>query len=680
MWHFNHGQYVPRFSMSSLWRRCGLLAIIAVTATALTACGGSGSSDGNSPGMQGQACDNCGTTILSLTDAQGDFLAYSVDVSSLTLQRADGTVVETVPATTTVDFSKLVNLSEILSAKQIPGGNYTGGRITLDYTNANIIVDDGTAAGLKVTAVDDMGNPLTQVTLNIQFDNNKLIVTPGRIANLALDFNLLASNTVNTATAQVTVNPVLMASLTPAVDRQTLVRGQLQSVDVASSNYMVMVFPFAEMNHDHGQLTVATNDTTTFNIDGVTYTRAAGLMQLNNEPTGTVTLAYGTLSTADHTFTATSVLAGSSVINKKLDRIEGTVVARNGNVIMVRGARWCVPNDSVENFMRKDVAVTVGDATTVTEDGHSGSFDISDISVGQHAVFFGVASSNGSSGSSSSASSSSSSSSASSSSASSSAMGAAMAGAQNFSRHDDISRLPTVSLDATAGSARLELTSAWGMVNSTSGTTATINLQSIDGRSPASLDFTGTGADPSAYRIMMMNNSVALPDSSAVRFMGFVAPFGASAAADFYADTIISYAQTNATVFIRWGDAHGGTAMPFATLDATTMGISQDELDASIRPTVIAGPQVISLLTTAGHTTGLNLVAPDATAMNTQYAILHRGSRTINTYASFGDFESAAQTAIAVSGTTTLAVIAQGPYTSSSATLKTSDAALILSD
>ncbi|HLN48901.1 MAG TPA: hypothetical protein VK251_05285, partial [Steroidobacteraceae bacterium] len=56
----------------------------------------------------GQSCSNCGTAVLSLTDAPGDFLSYIVNVASLQLTRSDGTVVQTVPATTQVDFAQLV--------------------------------------------------------------------------------------------------------------------------------------------------------------------------------------------------------------------------------------------------------------------------------------------------------------------------------------------------------------------------------------------------------------------------------------------------------------------------------------------------------------------------------------------------------------------------------------------
>ena len=46
--------------------------------------------------------------MIGLTDADGDFLSYSVDVVSLTLTKADGAIVATLPLRQRVDFADLV--------------------------------------------------------------------------------------------------------------------------------------------------------------------------------------------------------------------------------------------------------------------------------------------------------------------------------------------------------------------------------------------------------------------------------------------------------------------------------------------------------------------------------------------------------------------------------------------
>ena len=74
--------------------------------------------------------------MVTMTDAKGDFLSYIVTLTSLQLQTAAGATVETIPATTKVDFSKLVDLSEVLSAGQIPPAEYVSAKLTIDYSNA----------------------------------------------------------------------------------------------------------------------------------------------------------------------------------------------------------------------------------------------------------------------------------------------------------------------------------------------------------------------------------------------------------------------------------------------------------------------------------------------------------------------------------------------------------------
>src|SRR5579871_2171762 len=110
--------------------------------TALTACGG-GMSNSSTPASapsspstpQSCTASTCGSMMVTMTDAAGDFLSYQVNLLSLELKKADGTLVETLPATNSVDLTQLVSLSEILSARQIPPGNYVAAQVTVDYTN-----------------------------------------------------------------------------------------------------------------------------------------------------------------------------------------------------------------------------------------------------------------------------------------------------------------------------------------------------------------------------------------------------------------------------------------------------------------------------------------------------------------------------------------------------------------
>src|SRR5712675_1805376 len=63
--------------------------------------------------------DDEGVVAIGLTDAQGDFLTYTVDVTSLTLTKADGTVVQTLPQRTRIDFAQVVDLTEFVTGATI---------------------------------------------------------------------------------------------------------------------------------------------------------------------------------------------------------------------------------------------------------------------------------------------------------------------------------------------------------------------------------------------------------------------------------------------------------------------------------------------------------------------------------------------------------------------------------
>ena len=66
---------------------------LAAAALALAGCGGSGGGSADmtaAPTATPSACADCGTLMVGLTDADGDFVSYSVDVLSIKLQRANG--------------------------------------------------------------------------------------------------------------------------------------------------------------------------------------------------------------------------------------------------------------------------------------------------------------------------------------------------------------------------------------------------------------------------------------------------------------------------------------------------------------------------------------------------------------------------------------------------------------
>ena len=544
------------------WLPAGACALLMTT---ISACGGGMSMSSTAPSTpsasvtpEGCTASTCGSMLTTITDAAGDFLAYQVNLVSLQLMKADGTIVETLPAITAVDFVQLINLSEILSARQIPPGDYIAAQVTVDFTNASIMVDDGTGTGVAVKPVDSSGIALSQLQLMVQLDRkNQLQINAAKVSRIAFDFNLLASNMVDLNAKTVTVSPVLAASVVPIDDKPVRVRGEIASVDTATGTYTVQVDPF----HDHspGQLNplvIITNDSTTFEINGTPFVGAAGLAQLATLAAGTLSAAFGTLDPTSQTFTARSVLAGSS-LEGDVDQISGTVIARTGNALTVHGAHL-----QSGDFLAGNSTVTIGAATAVTAQGQTSAapaHTIAEISVGSLIDAFGTATKDGSG---------------------------------HF------------TLDATAGRVRLDFTQVQGVLNVAGTGQITMQLDSID-RLPASLfDFSGTGAapgvptDPAKYVLSTGNLDVSsFAAGGSLLGIGFVAPFG-SAPPDFDAVTLADVSQDDnsgkgAQMDIDWGDA--GTAVPFKALDAHHLDLDVSNAAIGSHHRIQVDPQDIDI-------------------------------------------------------------------------------------
>ncbi len=619
----------------------------------LAACGsGGGASSGSlangapvatSSGTPAQACNGCGAAIVSLTDAPGDFLSYVVNVVSLQLTRSDGTVVQAVPVTTKVDFAQLVNLAEIISTSQIPAGQYVSAAITLDYGGATIVVDNG-GGGVTIapgniidgatSAPLTAPNP-TQMTLTVALTSNAPFdVKSGAVANLALDFNLAASNAVApspTIPTTVTVNPVLTATLVPDATKQLRVRGSL--VSTSASGFVVNVLPFDNDHGDSGQITVQTTSATTFTINGVSLAGSAGLAQLASQSAGTMTAAYGSYDVTTGTFTAGSVLAGSSVAGTRLDSVTGTVVSRSGNNLMLADGMAMHAGLDDPSFAH-EISATVGAATAVSEQGVPGTFTVQDISVGQRLQLSGHLATGGSG---------------------------------------------TVSLDATAGNALLMPTRLQGTVTALAPDLVTVNLQSLDGQAAAGLLFAGTGAT-SAQDASAASYAVSVPAAldiaslsigTPVSFVGFVSPFGA-APPDFAASALADYGNTRAEFNVRWT---AGITAPFASLTSSGLSVSQTALAASAAHFVEIAFERIDLSTLTG---GVQLV-PDAAATNTSFTIGHRSSWKGDSYSTFGDFVTAL-TADLNGTTAVLGVAASGPYDAAKGVLSVDKIVVMLND
>lgn len=605
------------FSVLRGWAVAPLVAIV----LSLTGCGGGGGSGGGVISTGGGSGSESGDVMIALTDADGDFLSYTVDVLSLTLKKANGAVVETLPSTTRVDFAQLVDLTEFLSSASIPKGDYVEGSIRLDYSHADVTVEVG-GQPKAASVVDENGQPLGVVDLQIVLDNaNHVVVAPGRPAFLQLDFDLAATHTVDTTTTPVkaTARPLIVATVEPVDEKELHVRGPLVSVDTVNSTYTIDVRPFLHRTARFGKLKVHTTADTAYEIDGTQYTGAAGLTALSQVAAGTSTAAFGTLNLNERTFTAARVHAGTSEPGDRFDVLWGNVTARQGNTLTVRGATL-IRRDGSVSFVRDSIKLLVGVSTRVLRDGERDLLlDAGDISIGQRINAFGQASED----------------------------------AQG-----------KITLDAGAGRVRLQLTHLLGMVKATVPGMITLDLDSIDGRRVSAFDFSGTGmsaglnSDPDSYDVATGSLDLnRFPINAPTRVFGFVTPFGA-APPDFQGRTLVDFANVRASLDIGWG-LHG-TATPFISADNTGIAIDNHNTSIGLRHFIWIGPEAIDLTTLAGY--------PRITPAGSHGLYAIGSGRRVDVFADFTAFVAALNQKLS-GGSKALSMTARGAYDTASATL-----------
>ena len=560
----------------------------------------------------------CGTLYVGLTDAEGDFLSYSVDVLSLTLEKANGAIVQTLPNSTRINFAEYVNLTELMSVANVPPGTYVAGTITLDYSNAEVFVDANGAAK-AATVIDADGNALTQTALKIVLpERNQLFITRGRVSLLTLDFDLEASHTVDVVPtpALATSEPFIVAEIDPVDTKDIRVRGRLIEVNETEMWYAVRVRPFHDHANDFGRMKVNVTDDTEFEVNDEPYKGGAGLEALNAAGEGTITIAQGSLNVADREFTANIVLAGTSVPGIGFDAVKGVVIGRSGNELIVRGG-IVILTDATPAFFRDDIIVTVGPDTKVFKTTHDGLLDISAISVGQVVTVRGEVIAN-----------------------------------------DELG----IHLDATAGAVRMEVTHLSGIIKTINPGQADIKLHSINRRRVQVFDFTGTGmspdqdADPDNYEVSTGNLLLAADATGqAVVVWGFPNAFGA-APPDFEGRTIIDYSDVISTLGVGWGKA--GTLEPFTMMDSGGLLLNNQNPDIDQRHYIKQDPVLIDLTALASDT----LIAPRETGRKL-FSIATKDS--LQLYADFDDFINALT--LALDGATTArSMYARGKYNADS--------------
>ncbi len=581
-----------------------LLLTLATGAILLAGCSGSSDSD-------------LGKVQIAITDSPGDFYSYTVDVTSVALKHARGGTVETLPTRTRLDFAEYVELAELLTVRTVPVGTYTGLRLTLDYAGAQILVENGAGHPVPVTAVDQAGDPLTTLTVDVDFGpNDRFTVVPGVPAHVTLDFDLAASHGLDsTATpTEVTVFPVLFADAQLNDAHPHRLRGAVGSVDAAGASFGLDLRPFDRRAGDYGDITVHVDGQTQYEIDGVHHAGGPGLAALAALNLPAPAAVLGRVDRTTRRFTAARVFAGSGERGLNDDLVRGHVVARAGDSLTVLGL--LVDRDEDRAHFSRSIVVDMSGTTVVSKEG-SGLVTTEDVSVGQRVDILG---------------------------------------------NHDTGAGDTAHVHARH--VRMRITDVAATV--TQASPMILNVQAF-GRVPVGrFDFTGTGSDPAGYQVNSASLGLAgVETGDPVRVRGFPAPFG-STPPDFDAVTVINAAEMPAAVGVSW--QFPGSAAAFPALDASQIVADLDDPKLGLLHHVRRAGVVTDLATLGGD---LSLM-PAALG---RYATVVPGKITV--FGNFADF-TAAMTGHMAAGSTAWILRAGGKFEDSTVTFTASGAAVVL--
>ena len=517
-----------------------------------------------------------------LTDAPEDFVSYTIDVTSIRLEKANGTTVETLSLSTRVNFAELTEVTEFLTIATVPAGAYQSVSLDLDFSDAEILVQNDEGEAVAAEAIDDQGLPLGALTVRLHLTNTDTIrIAPGIPAAFSLDFDLDASNEIDLTVAPptVTVMPFLLATAELERDRPHRLRGVLADVDEDAAKITLKVRPFRHRTGNFGEYSFFIDEATEFEIDGEGYVGKSGLTAMAALAENTPVIALGLV--IDGRYLADQVLAGSSVPWTDLDVVRGVVAAREGDTLKVLGATIMYRDGRHDR--RGEFKVLLGEATRVTALGlDNGNLNKDSVSVGQRIVAFGEL-------------------------------------------------LDDASLDATQSHVRMRVSQLSGKVLQV--IPLVTDLYHFNGRRLGVYNFSGTGTseenDANSHRYEIDTATLPLATVEAgdlVRVRGHVNTFGA-APADFNALTVIDV-QTDmrGAVFLAvWPEA---TAQPLLAIEPARIDLDLSEARSLLELDGVPMDIVNRLEAIA-------LLAPDTGTG--AYAVRVRGAGEIHLYRQFSD-------------------------------------------
>lgn len=596
--------------------RIAKLAAIAMVSAGLMACGG---------GSDTSESVDSGTELtklsVSMTDAEGDFLTYQVDVTNISLVRSNGAVVNVLPQTTTIDFAQYVEVTELLTTLDVPSGRYDSASLSLDFSSAEVTVQDEEGQPIVAEVVDTEGVLVDDIDVDIMFnDESGFVLRPGVPAQVTLDFDLDASNTIEIDgdAATVTLEPVLVADTVLEEAKPFRLRGLLSQVDEENAAFEMDLRPFRVRSGAFGSADVQVSETTSFEVDGESLDAEAGLAALALKEVGTSVITEGSWDREAREYVAVTVYAGSSVPWDQADVLRGTVVAREGDILHVKGATIQLAEGT---FTFNDTfSVEISENTALTQRGES-EVAAAQISVGSAIYATG--------------------------------------------------EVTGSTFDATEGLVRIVQSNVAGTVVSVSPFVVDLNL--VNGRRVRIYNFSGTGtseesdADPDNYEVntgTLDTSSVLLGDP--VRVRGFVNEFG-TAPEDFNAGTLIDASEIRGHMVVNYGLVGSSNAISAISEEGIIFSIE----DALFRHHIVIAGIPVDL------TTLDQVPVIEAGGERGVYTILINGRLEVYTY--YEEFSVALQEMLE-EGVTVVRFDAHGYYDREMGTFTTQRIGIILND
>lgn len=571
-----------------------------------------------------------GNAFVTYTAEPGDFSSYEVTLTSITLTRSDGVTVSGMSAAEVVDFAKLSDVAELASNTSIPIGTYKSASIVLTYGAASAYVNlNGVPTATTIVGPD--GAALTTVTLNVTFDPaHQLVIPQSGAQRLNLNFNLAASHHIDYTTSpiKVTATPFITLDNDSATTKPIRIRGPLVSYSSLQGTYSVYVRPFLDEVNSLGTVSLFSTPTSAYVIDNQGYVGSDGITAITNITTGVIASALTTYTpdASAGTFKITQAYLGTAQESLTANRLEGTVIARSGNVLTLRGCTLSLAAGTF-TYYPADAQVNLSSSTVVSIDGQPIATGVTaaDVSVGQHIIVLGT--STVSSG--------------------------------------------VVTLDATAGRLRIVPTRAWGTVTAGGSGSASLALGSLDGLPAGVFNFAGTGtstaqnANPAGYLVSGGSSDYSTLTGQPAAADGIVAPFGA-APPDFLAASVTPGSSLDSSLEVEFVTA--GTTTPFSSVSSTTVVPSLASGTLGTVHVLRHGPYDTDLTTLTA--------SPSIVAASSGRNVFAIGSAAagVSVFSAFGDFV----TALNANTAAVARVTARGTYDTATNTLTASAIDVVL--